>query len=258
MKNLHLSGLELRVIILAFFMSPMSSTFAQQYKAEYIQVINLNGNPDTAVATLLFNNNVSVYSFGKREKRNKSEDLTTDDEQSKKVHIKLRDPKGFIYYADQSDRLFTSRELLITKPVIVMDSMVRIDWKIVADSIKTIGALKCKKAIGVFRGRDYEVWYAEEIPINAGPWKLRGLPGLIVEVADTEQVFTVQLSAITTSSEIIEKPVGEEQVTQEAFVTLFKNKLQNLTKFFATTGPSGDGFQTASKSKLNVLERSLY
>ena len=31
-----------------------------------------------------------------------------------------------------------------------------------------------------FRGRDWKVWFSEEIPLPLGPWKLGGLPGLIL------------------------------------------------------------------------------
>lgn len=35
-----------------------------------------------------------------------------------------------------------------------------------------------------FRGRTWTAWYAEQIPIDAGPWKLHGLPGLILKSTD--------------------------------------------------------------------------
>lgn len=30
-----------------------------------------------------------------------------------------------------------------------------------------------------FRGLTYTAWFALDIPINEGPWKFHGLPGLI-------------------------------------------------------------------------------
>jgi hypothetical protein len=41
--------------------------------------------------------------------------------------------------------------------------------------------MECKKATTNFRGRYWEAWYTEEIPIGQGPWKLCGLPGMILK-----------------------------------------------------------------------------
>lgn len=53
-------------------------------------------------------------------------------------------------------------------------------WEL-TDSVKTILGYECKGARCSFRGRDWTVYYAEDIPVMEGPWKLCGLPGLIME-----------------------------------------------------------------------------
>lgn len=53
-------------------------------------------------------------------------------------------------------------------------------WEL-TDSVKTILGYECNGARCSFRGREWTVYYAEDIPVMEGPWKLCGLPGLIME-----------------------------------------------------------------------------
>lgn len=69
------------------------------------------------------------------------------------------------------------------------DSIPSFDWQIVSE-YKTIGKNKCQKALGSYMGRKYEAWFAVDLPIKASPWKFYGLPGLIMEVYDTQHLYT--------------------------------------------------------------------
>jgi GLPGLI family protein len=66
-----------------------------------------------------------------------------------------------------------------------------LDWEITQDTA-TIFNYSCQKAKVRFRGRNYEVWFAPEIPVNDGPWKFFGLPGLIVKVEDTDRLIAFE------------------------------------------------------------------
>lgn len=56
----------------------------------------------------------------------------------------------------------------------------KIEWE-VGDSTKIILGYECFEVSAVFHGRRWTVWFTPEIPIVAGPWKLSGVPGLILE-----------------------------------------------------------------------------
>lgn len=68
-------------------------------------------------------------------------------------------------------------------------------WKI-KDSTKVILGYPCKLASTEFRGRKYDAWFTSEIPLNNGPWKFSGLPGLILEVYDDQDEFHYTLVGI--------------------------------------------------------------
>ncbi|MDR2148326.1 MAG: GLPGLI family protein [Tannerella sp.] len=62
-------------------------------------------------------------------------------------------------------------------------------WNFSAIEQKTILDYKCNKATVSFRGRDFVAWYAPEIPVDNGPWKFGGLPGLILRLEDAKGNF---------------------------------------------------------------------
>lgn len=56
-----------------------------------------------------------------------------------------------------------------------------IEWNLVDDSTRTILGYECMLATCDYHGRRWSAWFAPEIPVSDGPWKLCGLPGLILE-----------------------------------------------------------------------------
>ena len=63
-----------------------------------------------------------------------------------------------------------------------------IAWTLTEDTMTVSGYL-CQQAMATFRGVEWRVWYTEEIPSSAGPWRLRGLPGLIVKAESEAHRF---------------------------------------------------------------------
>lgn len=66
------------------------------------------------------------------------------------------------------------------------------DWQL-NDASKEISSFVCNRATTDFGGSSYEVWYTLDIPTNIGPWKLHGLPGVIVNVEDTNKEVSFRL-----------------------------------------------------------------
>ncbi|WP_018675302.1 GLPGLI family protein [Riemerella columbina] len=66
------------------------------------------------------------------------------------------------------------------------------DWKILDDT-KTVNGIKLRKAMTQYGNRDWEAWFSEDYPISEGPYKFRGLPGLIFELRDTKEIISFPL-----------------------------------------------------------------
>lgn len=69
------------------------------------------------------------------------------------------------------------------------------EWEI-GDSTKTILGYECVEATTDYRGRKWTAWFTPEIPIQEGPWKLCGLPGLILEAYDTNRDYTFEANGL--------------------------------------------------------------
>jgi GLPGLI family protein len=78
---------------------------------------------------------------------------------------------------------------LITGPLPV------INWQ-VNNATATLGGLRCQKATTHFKGRNYIAWFCPDIPSHGGPWKLSGLPGLILEAYDTKKQVVFKFDGI--------------------------------------------------------------
>ena len=59
------------------------------------------------------------------------------------------------------------------------EDMPSFDWEL-TDSVINVLGYECHGARCRFRGREWTAFYTEDIPLAEGPWKLHGLPGLII------------------------------------------------------------------------------
>ena len=75
-----------------------------------------------------------------------------------------------------------------------VEEKLEFNWKIDNNATGVVLGMKCKRATCRYAGRDYEAWFAPEIPISNGPYKFGGLPGLIVKLQDSgnEHVFELR------------------------------------------------------------------
>lgn len=66
------------------------------------------------------------------------------------------------------------------------------DWKIGSETMK-IGEYNTQKATTNYGGRTWIAWFSKDIPLQDGPYKFSGLPGLIVKIEDTDQNYSWEL-----------------------------------------------------------------
>lgn len=73
----------------------------------------------------------------------------------------------------------------------------KITWKLDNSNDTVILGYTCKMATTFFRGRSYTAWFTPDIPISDGPYKFRGLPGLILMIYDSQGFHKFEMVGIS-------------------------------------------------------------
>lgn len=113
------------------------------------------------------------------------------------INVKSDMMKGFVRYSVTKTypdyKLNLHRKLGMDAYNISDDR--KINWKISSDKEK-IGEWNAQKAEADFAGRHWIAWFSTEIPIQDGPYKFRGLPGLIIKIEDKKGSHKMELKGI--------------------------------------------------------------
>jgi len=125
----------------------------------------------------------------------------------------------------------------------------KFNWKI-TQQIDTIAGYECQSATCTFRGREYTAWFTKEVPVNAGPYKFRGLPGLIVKLYDKmgDYCWTLSVFVKAPSGETIKNYTWQYTNTTKAkYNNAIKWMYDDPYQFFGSFGMkfmvnSGNGF----------------
>ena len=180
-------------------------------------------------AFLYFNDSISNFVYNKIGIEKPKENRITSDVNSVNVTLKQSDEIGSILYRNFKSKEIRMRFTPIGKlfnSYFYDDTWIEIPWKIL-EKFKRIGKFKAQKAVGSFRGRTYTVWFTEEIPLPYGPWKLFGLPGLILEAKDSEKMFQIEFVSIKYPCDdceiAISKPTAKEEKTIKEYVDFRDN-----------------------------------
>lgn len=74
------------------------------------------------------------------------------------------------------------------------------NWTIDTSRTKQILGYDCIYATCTYRGREWKVWFAPSIPLKEGPWKLAGLPGMVLWASDKGGQYFYTAESIKTRS----------------------------------------------------------
>lgn len=88
-------------------------------------------------------------------------------------------------FIDNVNRKIIAREAISATCFESEEKKPNYNWSLSADNANVLD-YECQNASCNFHGKEWHVLFSEEIPVSAGPWKLGGLPGLIMKAEDED------------------------------------------------------------------------
>lgn len=127
-----------------------------------------------------------------------------------------------------------------------------IEWQL-GDSTKNVLGYECTMAETNYHGRHWTVWFTTEIPIPDGPWKLCGLPGLILEASESDGLYSFVATGLErTDKEMypIWLPKKYKKMERKKLLKTYREYRNNsglMTKMILNNSPSGERYADGIK-----------
>lgn len=104
----------------------------------------------------------------------------------------MSDPDFYVIKKGQNT---ASRYYFIFRDTYKLTTQPKFDWKIEKEVAEKYG-YKCQKATLNYKGRTWEAWFTQDIPVQEGPYVFKGLPGLIVYMKDDRGSYEFAFSGL--------------------------------------------------------------
>lgn len=158
-----------------------------------------------------------------------------DAKQQVGIDCRLNLPEYELFYDGHDELTCRHRIPFADNRVIVYRERVEQKGWTIGDSTQTILGFNTVRATKRFAGRQWEVWFAPDIPIADGPWKLKKLPGLILRASCGEYGF--EAVGITRSARPIVRYAWTEQPsTRKKYLRYIKNLHLSPLKYLDNGG----------------------
>ncbi|QIY83992.1 GLPGLI family protein [Chryseobacterium sp. NEB161] len=203
---------------------------------------------------LSYKNNSSIFCFYK-------DDIAKDLKSFLSENIPLRGSE----IIRNTGKNFEIRSTGFTKePLYTIDNYQDFNWVISKKDVKDIMGYKCFKATGKFRGRTYIAWFTPDLPNDIGPWKFRGLPGIILSISDTDNIFTFQaieihLNAINKFpiSERVNFDKNQNYISYKDFINKENSHINDMRKRIEANRSTGTVVLSRSNNRDFKIEKSF-
>ncbi|MCW3162098.1 GLPGLI family protein [Chryseobacterium oryctis] len=135
----------------------------------------------------------------------------------------------------------TNANYIHLQNMFIIETNDAISWKL-HDETKVVDTYTLQKATSKYGGRFWTAWFSKDIVFNEGPYKFKGLPGLIMEVYDDKDNFkfslikSYKLSKTYDTSSILEHFAGQTpvKITEERLRKMMIDNYNDPLRDFKT------------------------
>ncbi|MBB2145187.1 GLPGLI family protein [Pedobacter sp. LMG 31464] len=204
MKILLTTFFAIATTSIALAQNPDKALSRVKYTFTHIQDTMQRDKPFTENMLLVIGKNASVFtSYDKinreLETQKQIQEQVKNQAGSGQMSIKItgQGPRAsslpdYFFFAKEN-KFFTQERIF--NNYLIEEVAPQINWKLTKDT-NSFSGVKCQMATTYFKGRNWIAWYAPELPFQSGPWKLNGLPGLIIEAYDETKTVQFQFAGM--------------------------------------------------------------
>lgn len=250
----------MKQIIFAILFFPLFLSAQESGTISYLQTQKVNFTPRPGMPkeildripkerkvnkTLVFNHSESIY---KNSAIQPQENEDIDDERRQRFRRRMMGGRdnGESYKNLVSGQIIDKRDIM-GKEFLVNDAIVDYQWKITGNKKQLLDYMVMEAQTVIDDTISISAWFTPQIPIQNGPSRYGGLPGLILEMdidnGDNVIVATrVALGELDPSLTIAEPKKGKT-VTREEFNTIRREKMEERREQGGGRG-AGRGFRS--------------
>lgn len=149
---------------------------------------------------------------------------------------------------NHSGKELLSFEVMPAYKVLITDNYPEMSWAFTTET-KSVAGYSCTKATTTYRGRNWVAWFTPDIAVPYGPWKLHGLPGLILEAYSEDQKYTMKAVKVEQAKcDILDKDFStliavknKKPITYKQFLANQEEYFDNMVKKMNSEGGNAKG-----------------
>lgn len=224
------------LLTLLALMIGLGKSFAQEFKVDY--KIQYKYTHHSNLSSIENSQSESLYLFtGENQSVFVNHNVAHEEEINKKRNVMLNvgnyDSSAWgekqSYFHQQYYKNHDAQEVWVLNaysneyPYAYAELRVPLEWTILEQTKEFMG-FNVQSATADFAGRSYTAWFTSDIPIPDGPHVFYGLPGLVVDVYDSEKHFRFQLEGIEkVETETVQKLPKYKKVTRSEYSKISAN-----------------------------------